>query len=197
MYVFFITGCFVLLALLFLHGGTYGLAEDIRLAAGFEIRDSVDTIRVSAADLQELKRNYSSSRERMWAADLNESGFLRGLELIGVGNYTRVEAGELDGWRPDVLIHSHPLRGSARLSPYDKEVLVNRSHRILSDGGGVEDLFSASCILHRKWRFFSEPRLYCYANPVYSRMDGERREGIVGKAVSEGVMFDRVRVEVP
>jgi len=179
----------------FLHGGTRGLGEDLRLAAGFPRSNPVDTIQVSESDLQALKLNYSEDRERMWAADLNESGSITGLELIGEGNYSRVEADDLGVWRPDILIHSHPVRGSARLSRIDKGMLLNRSNQILRFSGRG-DVFSVSCILHRKWRFVSEPGLYCYGNPFYynTEWDLERREEFIEEAVSESVALDHVEV---
>jgi hypothetical protein len=180
----------------FLHGGPRGLGEDLRLAAGFPQSESVDTIRVSEADIETLKSGYSGERERMWAADINESGFLQGLELIGEGNYSRVEARDLGDWRPDVLIHSHPVQGSARLSRLDKVMLLNRSDQVLSAGLGRGDVFSVSCILHRKWRFVSEPGLYCYGNPFYYRTEWgrESREEFIEEAGSRDVEFDRVEV---
>lgn len=178
----------------------YGFVEDLRIEAGFPVRDEVDEIRVSTGDMQELRRNYSVNREKMWAADLNESGFLQDLELIGVGNFTRVDGDSLEeGWRPDVLIHSHPVKASARLSPYDKEMLLNRSHEQLSRGGDVEDLFSVSCILHRKWRF-TEAGLFCYGNPfVYAGSgswvsDEGRREVFIRGVASRGLVLNRVEV---
>jgi hypothetical protein len=182
-----IVGACLYLALVFLHGGSYGLAEDLRVAAGFPVRDSVDTVKITESDMQVLKRNYSGEREKMWAGEVNESGFIEDLQLIGVGNYSRVEADSVWDWKPDVLIHSHPLQGSAWLSPFDKEMLFNRSRQVL-DVAGREDVFSMSCILHRKWRFV-EPGLYCYGNPFYYRDTEVSR-------ISEGGLLNRVDVTV-
>lgn len=175
----------VVAVLKFLHFGFTGLPEDVRVVTGMDSRNTVDKVYISERDLQSLQETYSPAREKQWIASINESEVMTDLTLTGVGNLSYV-SGEYDSSRePDVLIHSHRPHGTARLSDFDKEHLLNTSREELNRGERRE-LYRMSCILHRKWRF-AKPLLYCYANPFYY-------EKAKAAQFSEGGLFNRVRV---
>jgi len=190
----------VVCVLQYLHLGTRGLVQDLEVEAGMDPRSPVDAVYIPESELETLQEAYTPEKEKQWIANINGSGVLMDLTLIGLGNRTHV-TGEYDSDRdPDVLIHSHPSNSTPLLSRLDKRTLLNGSHQGLLKGESLGQQYRMSCILHQNWRIL-EPQLYCYANP-FSYMDEDdprlvdrdRRHQYVNRSLAEDVRLNRVSV---